>query len=123
MLLLKRLSNIRLAQINSIDINSVVQIGDTINMEPKVKVLAIQREHELFYGREGSFENYQLFHETIPQPSLTEKIEIAFVNESPTIHVNHVKVLAASSSSVIQFGSANHIKGESRIKHIRQLKG
>lgn len=119
--LLNRISNIHAAYVNSIGISSIFQIGDSMEINPTVKVLAIQREQEIFYGNEGNLQKFSLFRENIPQPFFDEEFYSAYYNETPTINVNGVKVIAASSSAVIHFGSTDEINAVARIKHIRQL--
>lgn len=88
---------------------------------PYSKALAVQRQYEIFYGNEGNFATYQLFNTPIPLPVITESITVQKTNESPTICVGSVNILAGAFSSVIHIGSTNHIKSEARVKHIRQL--
>ena len=121
MYLLKRFANIRVAYIHSVNICSVFQIGDAKKITPKTNVLAVQRDYEKFNTKEGSFRSYQLFRESIPQPSFDEQFSGAYSNNSPNIYVDHVKILGISSSSIVNFGSAEEICAEARIKHIRQL--
>jgi len=119
--LLNRISNVHAAYVNSVGISSVFQIGDSCQITPIVKAIAIQREQEIFFGNEGNFNKFSLFREKIPQPIFDEDFYSAYYDETPTINVKGIKVTAVSSSAVIHLGSTDEIKSIARIKHIRQL--
>jgi spore germination protein PE len=118
--MLRRLSVVNNIYVNSLGLGSVFQIGDSTNIRPLSRALAVQREYQLFYDEEGNFE-YPVFTKPIPQPLFFEKVYMAEMNEKPTIKVNNISVTAVSSSGVVQIGSTGDISSESRIKHIRQL--
>ncbi len=120
--MLNRLSIVDKAYVDSIGISSIFQIGDSIDIVPKVKVYAVQREADVFYGNEGDLKQYSLYEELLPKPLITENIQTSFFHENPTIRVGAVKVTSISSSSVVQFGSTNTISAEARVKNIRQLR-
>lgn len=123
MRLLKRTTNVQAAYINSVGLSSVFQIGDSWCIQPKVKVLALQREADVFSAREGNLNQYAIFSESIPKPSITEEFVGAVHNECPSIKVQGIRILAISSSAVTHFGSTDEIRAEARVKHIRQLIG
>lgn len=104
----------------SLAYSSVFEVGDSNRISPYSRALAVQREHEIFYGQEGHF-NYPFFFRPIPRTVISEKIMINRMNESPKIQVHSISVTGAAFSSVIHIGSTNIIEGESRVKHIRQL--
>ncbi|WLR42906.1 spore germination protein GerPE [Bacillus carboniphilus] len=119
--ILNRLSKVNVAYINSIGISSIFHVGDTNQMDLKVNVFAIQREAEIFFSKEADLNKFPIYREFIPLPSFDEDFAGAYYNSALVIKVDGVKVTAISSSSVVQVGSANSIKAESRVKNIRQL--
>lgn len=121
MRLLNRMTNVQAAYINSVGLSSVFQIGDSCTITPTVKALAVQREAEIFFAREGNLNEYPIFSESIPQPTFTEVFQGATHNECPSIQVKGVHIAAISSSAVTHFGSTDEIRAEARVKHIRQL--
>jgi spore germination protein PE len=119
--MLRRLSNVNNIYVNSVGLGSVVQFGDSTNLRPFSRALAVQRETEFFIGKEGNFEDYPVFTKPIPQPYFYERINMVGYNVKPTIKVNNIKVTALSASAILHVGSTENISAESRVKHIRQL--
>lgn len=117
----KRTSVVGIVRVISVADSSVVEIGDSIHLSLKNKVLAVQREKELFYGNEGNFEDFSIFSEPIPIPLINENLIFTRYNPSPFIRVHHINIVGVASSSVLQIGSTSTVTAESRIKHIRQL--
>lgn len=120
--MISRLSNVKTIYVNSVGISSVFTIGDSVNITPVVKVLAVQREEEKFFGNEGDLTQFPIFHKEIIQPVVYEQISTVFFHQTPKITVDHISVTGISSSSVFQIGSSKAINCESRTKHIRHLK-
>lgn len=118
--MIPRLSIVDNLHIRSLAYSSILEIGDSNQIRPYSKALAVQREEEIFLGTEGHF-NFPLFLTLIPRPIISEQIQINRINESQEIHVHSVNITAASIAGVIHIGSTNHIESESWIKHIRQL--
>ena len=119
--MLRRLSIVDNIHIDSVGISSTFQVGDSVNIKPFARVLAIHREFPFFYENEGDFDEYSVFTEEIPRPILDEDISMAVYNEKPSIKIHNIKVLAISTASVVQIGANETIDAEVRIKHIRQL--
>ncbi|ARV44787.1 spore germination protein GerPE [Bacillus inaquosorum] len=121
--MLKRISRIRLIKFNSLGISSVFQVGDTNEIDMKIKVLAVQRSLSTFYENEGSFnrKEYQIFQQQAVKPIPETGVQSAFCHEVPVIHVRSIKIQGVSSSSVFHVGAASHVRGDARIKHIRQI--
>ncbi|MCY9374276.1 spore germination protein GerPE [Bacillus sp. T17B1] len=119
----KRISRIRLLNINSLGIASVFQVGDTNEIDMSVKVFSVQRSLSTFYHNEGSFnrKEYQIFQQQAVKPLPETGVQSAFCHEVPVIHVRNIKIQGVSSSSVFHAGSASAIRGDARIKHIRQI--
>nr|MDH3082689.1 spore germination protein GerPE [Bacillus subtilis] len=121
--MLKRISRIRLVKCNSLGIASVFQVGDTNEIDMSVKVFAVQRSRSTFYNNEGSFnkKEYQIFQRQAVKPILETGVQSAFCHEMPAIYVHGIKIQGVSASSVLHAGSASLIRGDARIKHIRQI--
>lgn len=117
----KRTSRIDQMNINILGNSSVLQIGDTVEIDASTYTLAIKRDREFFSGGEESFGDYAIF--TLPlllQP-VYEQIYYKKQNKQPEIHVPRINITAVSNASVAQIGSNKKIKLDSRIKNIRQI--
>ncbi|MFH5183257.1 spore germination protein GerPE [Paenibacillus sp. TAB 01] len=114
-----RWSIVRDIHVHSIGQASIVQIGDNEVIEPKMKVLAVQRAIPYFLGEEGNFD-YPLFEREIPLMHKYEDLHMSLDNQESAIQVGCVKVLALAGSSVFQVGRNEKIISEARIKHFRQ---
>lgn len=121
--MLKRISRIRLIKFNSLGISSVFQVGDTNEIDMKIKVFAVQRSLSTFYSDEGTFnrKEYQIFQQQAVTPIPETGVQSAFCHEVPVIYVRNIKIQGVSSSSVFHAGSASLVRGDARIKHIRQI--
>nr|WP_283775161.1 spore germination protein GerPE [Bacillus zhangzhouensis] len=122
--MMKRTSQVKFTKVNSVGISSVVQLGDTQELCPKVKVLAVQRTISLFYGNEAEnldAKEFEVYYEPIPLMLPERSVRTAFHHEKPVIKVSSIHVEGVSSSSVFQIGSTCRMNGVARVKHIRQL--
>ncbi len=119
--MIRRISNVNNIAVNSIAFSSQVQIGDSHEIYTNSRTLAVQREKELFFGREGNFNKYSTFLKPISFPPLTEPISILFHHKHKGIHVDHVYVTAISIASLLHIGTTSRIVAENRRKNIRQL--
>jgi spore germination protein PE len=117
----KRTSVVSEFKINSMQFASAGFVGDNLVVDPKTKVIAVQREIPEFLGDEGNFNDYPLFSKPIPQPTLETDVTFNVVNESPWIQVDRLRIIAMSTSAVAQVGSTVLIDGEYRVKQFRQL--
>jgi len=118
---LKRTSIVGSMKINSIQISSVIFIGDNLVVEPRTKALAVQRHVADFLGDEGDFKRYSVFRRPFPQIPPDTGVTTDTVNESPVIQVDQLRIVAMSASAVLQIGSTSALDAESRTKHFRQL--
>lgn len=118
---MNRSSVVKNIKINAILNASIANFGDSKIIDPKAKVLAIQRDIPIFYEDEGNFKLFPLFSRPIPEPIITEKIQMTVKNINPYIKVNNIKIVGISASSILQVGTTQYINSEARIKHIRQL--
>lgn len=122
--MIKRTSQVKFSKVNSVGIASVVQIGDTQELCPNVKVLAVQRTISLFYGNEAEnldAKEFEVYYEPIPLILPERAVRTAFYHEKPLIKVSSIHVEGVSSSSIYQIGSTCGINAVARVKHIREL--
>ncbi|MFJ5963852.1 MULTISPECIES: spore germination protein GerPE [unclassified Bacillus (in: firmicutes)] len=121
--MMKRTSQVKFSKVNSVGISSVVQIGDTQELCPKIKVLAVQRTISLFYSYEGNFnaKEFEVYYQSIPKMLPERSVRTAFYHEKPVIKVSSIHVEGVSSSSIYQIGSSCEINAVARVKHIREL--
>jgi spore germination protein PE len=119
--MLKRSSVVNTVKVNSASFASTIQLGDSCTINGLSRALAVQREADVFYGKEGNFSNYQVFSEPIPLLPITEKITISTHNTLPVIKVNTISIIAMSSAAILHVGNSESISLEARVKHIRQL--
>jgi len=118
---MKRLSIVQLVHNGAVTIGSVFQIGDSKNVTTRSKVLALQRQYELFFENEGEL-RYPVFTRPIPRlPIDNQLVRINKLNESPIISVHNVRLLSVSTAAVLHIGSTSTVDAEARVKHIRQL--
>ncbi len=111
-----------MTQINvtAISSSSILNLGDTHQVQPKMKGIAVQKEGETFQG-DLKFENFPIFQRKANWPDYqpTSNVQKITFHHNPTIHVKQVYLLALSTSSIFQVGNINHISSEARIKHFR----
>lgn len=81
--MISRISKVGSTYVNSIGISSVFHIGDSVQITPSVKALAVQREEERFFGSEGDLTAYPIFEEEIPQPVFMNLLFQTFFMKSP----------------------------------------
>jgi spore germination protein PE len=119
--MVKRTSIVNSTKVRTVSSSSVFQIGDSVQITPRNWALAVQRQRQFFYGKEGNFEAYRIFAVEIPHLVPTEQITVQRYNPSSLIKVNHIDITSVSGSSVYHIGSTGNIVTESHIKHIRQI--
>ncbi|MEH6992721.1 spore germination protein GerPE [Neobacillus drentensis] len=117
----QRSSVVNAIKVNSGSFSSTIQLGDSRIINGFSRALAVQREAETFYVKEGNFSNYPIFSEPIPLSPITEKISLSTHNTHPVIKVNNISILAMSSSAILHIGNSENVSMEARIKHIRHL--
>lgn len=119
--MLQRTSVVNKAKAIVLSFSSIFEIGDASYYQAVSRALAIQRQQKIFYGIEGSFNDYPIFSELIPLPPIEEEVTCQFENLKPIIKVNNINITGVSSASLLQIGNCHHLYAEARIKHIRQL--
>jgi len=107
--------------INDFSVGSIGFIGDCVEVTPKGKALAVQRQISTFSGKEGDFSQFPTFSRPIPQPSPSNPVRMEIANRDPFINVRALRIFSVTASSVMQIGSNERIESEFRLKHIRQL--
>jgi spore germination protein PE len=119
--MLQRSSVVNAINVNSASFASTIQLGDSRIINGFSRALAVQREAEVFYGKEGNFLTYPLFSEPIPLLPITEKMTTSTHNTLPVIRVNNISILAMSAAAILHVGNSENVSMEARVKHIRQL--
>lgn len=117
----KRTSSIQHVKLVTLSTSAVFEIGDSKEISPVSKAIAIQRERAIFLVDELHFQDFNIFSMPIPQPLAYESVDMVQINESPHIQVGSIELFSVSSSSVVHLGSSESIQTDSRIKHIRHL--
>lgn len=119
--MIRRTSIVGSTKVRNVSLSSVFQVGDSVQLTPRNWALAVQRQRQFFYGREGSFEAYRIFHVDIPHLPTAEQVSTQIFSPTTFIKVNHVDITSISASSIYHIGSTGNGVLESRIKHIRQI--
>jgi spore germination protein PE len=117
----QRSSIVDTIKVRSVSIASTVQLGDSCIINGFSRALAVQREAEIFFGKEGNFSSYPVFTEPIPFLPLNESFNYSTHHFNPSIKVQNIDITGISSSSILHVGNSEHISMEARVKHIRQL--
>ncbi|WP_449539399.1 spore germination protein GerPE [Ferdinandcohnia sp. Marseille-Q9671] len=118
---MNRISIVDYIKVNSLSFSSILEIGDSKSITPISQALAVQREVPLFFTNEGDFSEFPIFSRDLPKVKMNEVIDMKVVNQNPIIKVNTIKVTGVSSAAVMQVGSTEQIRTESKVKHIRKL--
>jgi spore germination protein PE len=119
--MLQRSSVVNTIKINSASFASTIQLGDSRMINGFSRALAVQREADVFFAKEGNFSNYRIFSEPIPLLPIIEKMSLSTHNSIPLIKVNTISILAMSSSAILHVGNSENVSLEARVKHIRQM--
>lgn len=117
----KRISIVNTTRVASIALSSVFQIGDSTQITQRSQALAVQRQRQFFYGREGNLNAFTIFTTEIPKLDPIEDIVVQRYNHVSFIKVDRINIKSVSAASVYHIGSTTNIDAETRIKHIRQL--
>lgn len=117
-----RTANVSTFNINTVELGSNLQIGDSCEIDAISHAIAVQKEEEIFFEKEHQFFQYSIFTKPVFLPPIYEPLNIKINNATNFINVQHIDIIGASAASVIHIGNAQHIYLDSRIKHIRHLK-
>ena len=119
--MLQRSSVVNAINVTSASFACTIQLGDSRIINGFSRALAVQREADIFYAKEGNFSAFPVFSEPIPLPPISENLTISTHNTHPVIKVNSISILAMSSSGILHVGNSETVSMEARVKHIRQL--
>ncbi|MBM7554094.1 spore germination protein GerPE [Thalassobacillus pellis] len=117
----------RLVKVNNIDLydlvfSSTFVIGDSQQARPFSRVIAVQKEGAFYKENMVKFEQFPIFdlqlQETLPEAQIDDR----HYHRNTTIHVDSVRIIGISTSSMLQVGSLEYLDAESRVKHIRILR-
>lgn len=116
-----RTSKVGSLSVVSMDNTCVVEIGDSERLVPLSRALAVQRERAVYRLDEFRIDDYGLFRRIVSHPAATERIRLLRNNPMPEIRVGNIRIIAMSSSCIVQLGSGSHLHAEARVKNIRHL--
>ncbi|QYR22593.1 spore germination protein GerPE [Paenibacillus sp. sptzw28] len=116
-----RVSSVGQIRITDTGATAVFEIGDSKQISPVNHSIAVQREKAIYFQNEFNFRDYAIFFRPISESVLNEKIRMTTINESAVIGVQNIDVFAISGAAVVQIGSSEALRAETRIKHIRHL--
>lgn len=119
--MLNRTAKVDFIKLDSNGIGSCVQIGDSSLLYGYTRAIAIQREQEIFYSNEASFDSYEIFSYSLPIPPLEEPILFQSTSINPIIKVGSIRVSGLAAGAMIHVGNTKHIQRENRSIHVRQL--
>lgn len=104
--------------ITTVSSNAILQFGDTCIIDSNARVVAVQRQEELFFGNEAPFSMFKIFSRMPAQP-----VELPFhCLVQPSINsIESFDLKGIANSSVLHVGDSKHIRMVSRVKHIRQI--
>lgn len=119
--MLTRISKVGTIKVKSIIFASTLQIGDSNEINGLARVLAVQRQREVFLSNEGDFSLFKIFSYSLPLPPINEPLTIHTTSPNPIIKVDLIDVTALSTSAFMHIGNTKHIRMESRVLHLRQL--
>ncbi|MGF9908423.1 spore germination protein GerPE [Brevibacillus porteri] len=117
----RRTSHVRKLDVLSVDTSSVLQIGDSRQIDAVSNILAVQREQAIFYENEFMFDNYSAFSVPLIPPSLSDPICIDTFHDCPYIFIRKVEVPFVAGASVVHVGSNESITLETRVVNIRHI--
>lgn len=118
----QRTSKVQTITTKSIIFSSALQVGDCRYIDSTTNALATQRRSEIIYDREDQFNNYKIFFKPATFPLINESLQITFQNPYPFIAVENINILGISTSSIANIGNVDHVRMQSRIKHIRDAR-
>lgn len=116
-----RLSVIGTVKVNASSDASVLQFGDSREVDLTDRAIALQRKLANDRGDETRFASYPIF--TLPLPRFPEQAAGTLASRSygNPIQVGSIRLTALRASSYLHAGCAEQLTAESRIKHIRQF--
>jgi len=119
--MLNRTAKVDFIKIDSVGTGSCVQIGDSSSQISFTRALAVQREQEIFFSNEGSFDAYEVFSAPFPIPPIEEHLQFHTASTNPLIKVGNIRVSGLAAGAMVHIGNSKHIQRENRSQHIRQF--
>jgi len=116
-----RISSVGHIQITTVVFPSVFEIGDSVQITPVNRVIAVQRQRAVFFQNEFNFPDYDIFFRPIVQAVPNEQFRMTTINESNEISVQNLELFSISAASVVHIGSSEALRADSRIKNVRHL--
>ena len=83
LLMLTRISKVGNIKVKSVIFASTLQIGDSNEINGLARVLAVQRQREVFFSNEGDFSLFKIFSYPLPLPPINEPLTIHTTSLNP----------------------------------------
>ncbi|MBO9128701.1 spore germination protein GerPE [Bacillus sp. 165] len=116
----RRFSVVNRVDIRSMGFASVLQIGDSNQIQTRARAIAVQRELPIYDAKEGHFAKYSLFLDTeISILKREQDIRMHQVHEVPFICVKSVEIVSFGNSGILHIGSTDNVYANARILQIR----
>ena len=100
---------------------STLQIGDSNEINGLARVLAVQRQREVFFSIEGDFSLFKIFSYPLSPPPIYEPLTIHTTSPNPIIKVGLNDVTCAQYLSIYAYWKYRTYSIETRVLHIRQI--
>ncbi|SFJ06691.1 MULTISPECIES: spore germination protein GerPE [unclassified Bacillus (in: firmicutes)] len=118
----RHISIVHQPSVITLGLGSVIQIGDTNQMELKNRTIAVHRETPYFLSTEGKWETYEIFvDDEITIPTRVNEVNMTVINKNPFIEVNCITIQSMLNASCLHIGSIDYVFLNSRILQIRQF--
>ncbi|MGG2093254.1 spore germination protein GerPE [Bacillus sp. S13(2024)] len=119
---MRHISVVHQPSVTTLGLASIVQIGDTKNMELINRTIVVQREIPSFLAQEGRLEAYKIFvDDEITIPTRINEVKMNVININPFIEVNCIVIESMLNSSCLHIGSVDYVYSNSRILQIRHF--
>lgn len=119
----RRIASVNQIQVNTVNFSGILSIGDTETSKQISRGIALQKEGSYFTKKdELFFEDYPLFKmEPKIVVSKNNNVQMRTYQHDDNIHVQRVKVVGVTTSSIMQIGSLRHLEAVAWLKHFRKL--
>jgi len=117
----ERTSKVDSVNLTSLGSSSLLQLGDSEEIQSVTHALAVHQEKEYFNENNGNFANYSIFKRLHLFTPILDPIVMQTTSLNQIIKVGCINIIALSSSATLHIGNSGHIQTDTRIKHIRQL--
>ncbi|MCG3418438.1 spore germination protein GerPE [Oceanobacillus jordanicus] len=118
----RRIASVNQIQVNTVNFSGILSIGDTENSKQISRGIALQKEGSYFTKKdELFFEDFPLFKMEPKIVSNNNNVQMRTYQHDENIHVQRVKVVGVTTSSIMQIGSLRHLEAVAWLKHFRKL--